>query len=155
MRPRSTEFVHALLGSALFLGLGLFVLAEAEGFSRRGAMLPLVVGYGMVGGALVLLAQAWLRRARPDDDERNDGSLPRRWALILTLVAWVGLMPYLGFIVSGTLGFLAAALIVPREERWTARAVVLHALVGLAASLAVYALFAGFLNVPLPKGRWW
>lgn len=148
-----SERLRSILGALLFAGIGIFVLGEAQTFSRRGAMLPFVVGYGMVGLSALAIVTAL---AKPDRNaDRNDGSLPRRWLFIAALALWVALIPLLGFLLASALGFAAVSLIVPRETPWTLRSALAHVVAGALAALAVYALFAEYLSVPLPTGHLW
>jgi hypothetical protein len=153
MPSLSSERLRSLLGALLFAGLGAYVLGEAQGFSRRGAMLPYVVGYGMVGLSAVL---ALMVLVKPDRTRTGDGgSLARRWLFVVALGAWVALIPFLGFLLASVLGFSAVSFIVPREHPWTLRSVLAHVAAGALAAIAVYVLFAHYLSVPLPTGRLW
>jgi hypothetical protein len=153
MPSLASERLRSLLGALLFAGLGAYVLAEAQTFSRRGAMLPYVVGYGMVGLSALL---ALLVLLKPDRTRAKDGgSLLRRWLFVGALATWVALVPWLGFLLASALGFAAVSFIVPRDGPWTLRSILAHVAAGALAALAVYALFAHYLGVPLPTGRLW
>jgi hypothetical protein len=149
-----SERLKTLAGAVLFAAVGLFVLSEAATFSRRGAMLPLVVGYGMLLLGALLAVVGW-RTAPGDDVAAGDGSLKRRWLFTGVLALWVAAIPYLGFFGASVVGFLVVALIVPREDRWTVTAVLRHLAGAVLASGAMTLLFAGLLGVPLPEGRLW
>ncbi len=153
MPSLSSERVKSLLGAVLFAALGFWVVHEAGAFSRRGAMLPLVVGYGMIALSAVLALTAWLRPG--PEAEAQGGSITRRWLFVAVLATWVALIPWLGFLLASALGFMVVSLIVPRETPWTPRVVVGHVVAAILATLAVYLVFAVYLGVPLPVGQAW
>jgi tripartite-type tricarboxylate transporter receptor subunit TctC len=120
-------------------------------FFPRVLSLCLAVGVGIVIGA-----EFWRRRNRPEDVSVADGSWLRFWRergkldAVLFLVAlgvYVAAMPWLGFFAS-TFVFGTALMLRLGTRWWTAAAVSTGML------LIVYLLFVQQFRVVLPAGRW-
>ncbi|MGP4094459.1 tripartite tricarboxylate transporter TctB family protein [Nonomuraea sp. KM90] len=148
MRPllRGEPAVWALL---VCLSVAMAGASFGYGITKDGGQvgpgfLPLVSGL-----ALALLSAACLlqsvRRAAPDEDVD-----PRRirtlWTVFGLLLVALLLVPLIGFLVAfGLLVFAVSAFV----ER---RRIVSAAVVAVAATLVIYAVFVLFLAVPLPGG---
>ncbi len=87
------------------------------------------------------------------DEKPLPGSVARRTGLVVTLFLAAFLMPYLGFIVTGLLAYLAI-MMVAMYERWTRLRKGLYPLVGVVIVYAFYFLFDVLFKVPLPQARW-
>ena len=62
-----------------------------------------------------------------------------------------GLMPYVGFALSGVLVFVAIMWLAMYDE-WTRYRLIVYPLVGIGIVLGFYTMFAKVLLVPLPSG---
>ncbi len=79
------------------------------------------------------------------------GSNLRRIGLVLAMITAALLMPWLGFLLSGTLSFAAIMLLAMYDE-WTPLRRVVFPIVGVVIVVGFYMLFAELLLVPLPVG---
>jgi putative tricarboxylic transport membrane protein len=148
-----TFTVLLLLGS-------LFLLAQAYGISgfesiTSAGMFPMLSALVMVvTAALVVMRTSRSRPAASDDGE----TLPKAFARLitpavfigftLTILAFMVLLPKLGFVVSAY-AFLLASMRMLGSARWGFNAAL------SAASLAVvYLIFQTVFSVILPKGTW-
>ncbi|HUG61920.1 MAG TPA: tripartite tricarboxylate transporter TctB family protein [Methylomirabilota bacterium] len=154
---------HALPDLSLglvFLAFGLFIVVQAMGFRDMPSLpvgpklFPTITGSAMAFFGAILALQAWFGLAEIDDrmvDDSEPQSAEGRWSVpfIPGLLSTIGLaivaMPWLGFLITGTI--LTALLVRLGGGGWIAAAVF-----SPFATLAVYGLFVYGLRVPLPHG---
>jgi hypothetical protein len=135
--------------SAGAIALGLYVLWEAQSFSPLGSVFPRFVAILLLLAATALGTAVISRRQRPA--KPGGGSNGRRAALALALVAWVALVPVLGFPGASLLGFVAVGA-VAKYDAWSIRGWSAFGVAALVAVAFFCFVFSAFLNVPLPGG---
>lgn len=160
-----------LIGAAFVVVCGAFLVIQSPAYQlRKGAVIgpgfvPFWFGVAMIvfGVATAVGAVMRVRRAAIAEDEQAErepaaespsgsgGSKRsrRRLALVFALViVAVALVPVLGTLIAfGLLVFVLLAAV--ERERWW-----LSLLISVVVMAALYALFAGFLQIPLPAGPW-
>jgi putative tricarboxylic transport membrane protein len=141
--------IDSALGVVFALG-GAAILQQAltmhtlPGMNVGPGLFPSIVGGGMAIMGVALAVQGWAVRDTPDDDAPPLVT----WfavgivaALALTIVA----MPFLGFLVAGTL--FAATIVLMSGGKWLS-AIIFSPI----ASAGIYYLFMSGFRVPLPRG---
>ena len=145
---------RAELGAAVVvLAVGVSLLAAAlrfpfflDGVPGPG-FLPLLVSFGVVGTGLVLIANTVRGRGTVDAPKWPPSAGWVRVALMLAaLFGCFLLLDLLGFLVVTTL-FMAVMIFCLGERSWK-----MLATVPPLCAIALYAVFAVWLRVPLPKG---
>lgn len=147
---RHLRFSESAVG-VFCAGLGLFVLAgvlRAPATAAHSAVgpgvFPTLIGLGLVAIGVRLLHEAWTRRAEP-------GAIPPmdlRTAAFgaAAFVAMILTLEWLGWIIAGTLLYLAIAV------AFGTRRIALTVLLGLALTTATWLLFDYGLDLSLPTG---
>ncbi len=133
-----------------FIALGIWAIAETREMSDLGATFPRTIGIAMIIFALAFIVLNVLRpgrgRAIPEA-----GSTPRRVTLIVITLAWVLLLPIVGFYVTSLVAFVALCFIA-NYDPLTPRMVLIWIGSAFGVVTAFYLLFAKALLVPLPTG---
>jgi len=147
-----TRNMPATVFGAIVLALGIAVLAEAGnipkgfGYDVVGpAMLPKVIGGGLVLSALVILGETMLRR---DEAAADLATLDFRPVILISaaLLAEAALISRLGWIPVVTVLFAAGAW------GFGDRRVLLNLLIGLGVAVLVLIAFRAGLGIDLPLG---
>ncbi len=112
---------------------------------------PRAVMVAMVTFSLTLIVYNLVRSGKSRENGGHNGSNLRRALLVLVMLTGAGLMPYLGFILSGLVVF-AALTGVAMYDPWTRFRMTVYPLSGIAIVIGFYSLFAKLLMVPLPDG---
>jgi hypothetical protein len=138
-------------GVVLVLGLALLIAALQFPFLSRGApepgFLPLLIALGIIGSGVALLVGAL--RGSTLAQAPSWPSAAGWWHVALMLIALTLaflLLEELGFVIATTL-FMAAMIYVLGERSWR-----MLLIVPPLSAIALYAVFALWLRVPLPKG---
>lgn len=126
--------------------LGVWVLYEANGFTPFAAIFPRIVAIVMILASTAWVVVVALGRGRRL--EPVGGSLWRPLALIAVGAAWAFLIPVLGFLGAGLVGFVGA-MVVAKFHSWSLRSWLAHLALAAVVTVSAYALFAWGLNVPL------
>jgi putative tricarboxylic transport membrane protein len=140
-----------VLFAVIFSLLGLSVLWQTAGMSDLGSVFPRTVAIVIILCSLGLIARALLVRKAAEAGRGQEESMARRAMLVVVMLAWILLLPVLGFVLASILGFLALTA-VANYDPWTPRLAGIYALSALIIVGAFYAVFALALNVPLPRG---
>lgn len=157
----SLDKVTGVLGMLLAMGYGYLaytmedsLLADAVGAGG----VPLGVSVSLFAAAFILFLRAWwrtshkseIRQVLQDGEETLNGLHPhvKAGALLLILAVYVGLLPFLGYVLSiGLLVMAAAAL--GGARRWP----VLLACAALSGPI-LWLIFDMALGIGLPTGFW-
>ncbi len=145
--PRTTNVIAGLV----FAAFGVFLLIASQEFEDSGRSTPMFIGAGIVLLAAILVVSDFLKPAAADHGAADGGSQKRRLIFVVLMAAWVLLLPYLGFLVSGFIMFAIVAAAVPKHSRWTAKGLGLHAAAGVVTTAAFWVVLTQLLNVPLPE----
>lgn len=157
MRTERRSFdVGGMIGAVVFILLGAWVLLESSTMSAMGSIFPRTIATAMIVLSLMLIglnlagrykAGVSLEGTAPTGEE----STPRRLFLVGIMLAWVLLMPVIGFLVSSIVAFLAI-MVVANYDGWTARRTVVYAVAAFLIVVAFYWLMVDVLLIPVPDG---
>jgi putative tricarboxylic transport membrane protein len=113
------------------------------------AAVPLPVGVllGVVGAALLVQARVHLRDA-VQGTAWQPGARLRVLGMVVAIVAFAVLLPWLGYVVTSTALFTAAALLLGAPRSWRTVAY------GWALAAIVFLLFDRLIGLSLPTGPW-
>jgi hypothetical protein len=139
--------LRGALGSAAAIALGAAAIWAARDFSDLGAVFPRSVGALLVtlGALYIALTVA----GRTQRIAMLGGSVVRRVATALTLLAWAFTLGPLGFLASSAAA-MAALLVIANHEPWTLPRALLYAAASALVLIGLYSLFKIALQVPLP-----
>jgi putative tricarboxylic transport membrane protein len=149
----------ALVLAVTYLNESSKIQISALGDTVGSAGFPLILGWLLAGTAVLLMVQAFLtmRTAGADEpsggtedeaEERSGSMFKRAAGLTLIAVAFIVMLPFLGYIVSVAL-MLAAVMLyqgLPFSRR--------TGLVAAGGALFLYGLFGLLLGIPVPMGFW-
>lgn len=141
--------IPGIIGSAVFIVVGILAIWGAREFSPLGSVFPRTMAAAMILCAAVYIAMALLRPQAPAITPA--GSNWRRGALIAVLLAWSFLFEKVGFLTTSVVAY-AAILVIANYDRWTPRLAVTYTAVGAVVLGGLYSIFHFALQVPLPQG---
>jgi len=139
-----------LFSGLLLLALGGYVIVKAMRFPKPmdntpgPGLFPILVAIALI---VLVLLMLWENRTTTDNKPVVDIKSPdfhRAVFVVLALVAYIILLPLLGFLIATPLGLLGIMLIVNRQ------AVLMKLLATGLATGALYGVFHTLLQVPLP-----
>ncbi|MEV0381006.1 tripartite tricarboxylate transporter TctB family protein [Nonomuraea sp. NPDC050643] len=148
---RGEAAVWALL---VCLSAAMAAVSFGYGITKEGGQvgpgfLPLVSGVALAllsGACLLRSVRAAAEEAAPEEEDTDPRRVRTLWTVFGLLLVALLLVPLTGFLVAfGLLVFTVSAFV----ER---QPIVSAAVVALAATLVIYAVFVLFLAVPLPGG---
>jgi len=150
---RTTALATMIFGGVLLL-LSVAVIVQAVRLDNGGNTVGPATAPWVIGVSLLLVGVLTVVRGRRDMgvwevSEHTTGQDWRRLGiLVAALLAFALLMPFLGYVVSGTLlyGATASALGAPRRGQMFA--------VGFSVSAVVWLLFDVGIGISLPAGPW-
>ena len=155
--------LHDLPGTLVALGfiaLGAVLALQTGTMTPMGSVFPITISIAMIVLASILIARNVVLglRARPAAEEaapaeaaEGGGSNWRRALFLAAMVAWIALLPVLGFLAASAAGFFAV-MAIAAHERLPVRQLMVLVLVGLAILGGFYLLMADVLMIPLPRG---
>jgi hypothetical protein len=145
--------MNLILGPGL-LALGGYILYQASDFSTMGARFPLLVGYGFMLLAAILLAMNLPRTALLHAGTRPFADVPWRiWATVVGALALFGYaVDVIGFYESAFLFVLFTYWLLAPEQTSNARGLLGAALFAAPFTVAVYVAFRLVLEIPTPRG---
>jgi putative tricarboxylic transport membrane protein len=131
------------LGGAAILQQAL-TMQSLPGMNVGPGLFPSIVGGGIAVMGVALTIQGWIVRVTPEEE------VPPlvTWfavGIVASLAASILAMPYLGFLVAGTL--FAVAVVLMSGGKWLS-AIIFSPI----AAAAIYFTFTSIMRVPLPRG---
>lgn len=156
--PAEAPDRHSVLSSAAFGALMLvaavLVIVDAvrlpetsEAVGPAAVPLPVGVLLGIVGAALLVQARLQLSGAA-DGPARPPKAGLRVLGMVAALVAFALLLPVLGYVVTSTGLFVAAAILLGAPKPWRTVAY------GWALAAIVFLVFDRLIGLSLPAGPW-
>ena len=143
-----------------FAAFGALLIVSTGGMTPMGSVFPITISAAMVVLSVVLILRnlvLGIRDARtspPSDSSAITadaaGSMPRRIVFLVTMAAWIALIPVLGFFVASVLAYFAI-MVVATHERLPVREIVVLAVIGFAILLGFYLLMTNVLLIPMPR----
>ena len=148
--------VSDVISGAIFLALAVFILIYAQTLppmpgQRYGAgAFPTLIALGLGGFSLMMMAQAWRRRAGTRwielADWARDGRTLGNFLLALALI-----LLYVFF--SDRIGFIPLSIAILLILFWRQGiSIRTGAIVAVGATLAIQVAFSDLMRVPLPRG---
>lgn len=131
------------LGGAAILQQALTMQA-LPGMNVGPGLFPSIVGAGMAIMGVALTIQGWIVRDTPEDEAQPLVT----WfalAIVAALVATIFAMPFLGFLITGTI--FSVVIVLMSGGKWLS-AIIFSPI----ASASIYFLFMSGFRVPLPRG---
>lgn len=127
------------------LALGIWILYETSHYSMLAAVFPRVVA-----GVMILASAAWgVLALKPVKAEARSGAgLWRPLAMIAVGAVWAALIPAIGFLAAGLVGFLGA-MVVAKFYPWSMTTWLRNVAIGVLIVGGIYTLFAVALKVPI------
>ena len=150
--PRAGPDVAGLVCGGAFVLLGVFIFFGARGMSAIGSIFPTTISIGMIVFSLVLIALVLTRRttsatARPESPESG----AHRLGLGIALMAWVVLLPVIGFLTSSLAAFLAI-MVIADYDRPGLRTWAIWTASGVAIVFAFWWIMVDVLLLRVPSG---
>lgn len=155
---------HDLPGTALavlFVALGIVLILQTGRMSPLGSVFPITVSAAMIVFSLALILRnvvLGMRAVRPAASEPDAApsetgheSTPRRLLFLLAMIAWIVLIPILGFFVASVAAYFAIML-VATHDRTPLREGALLVLIGFVILTVFYLVMAKVLLIPMPTG---
>ena len=147
------------LAAALFIVLGIFLTVEARSMTAMGSVFPTTISVALIIFSAVLIVRnlvLTLRKtgaavAKSDETSDVGGSNLRRAIFIAAMIAWIALIPVLGFFAASIAGYFAA-MFVAMHERMSFKQIALMILLGVAILAGFYLLMTEVLLIPMPRG---
>jgi putative tricarboxylic transport membrane protein len=143
------------IGAVVYLNADSKLPQLQVGDPMGGRVFPALIGIGLLGSALLLMAETW-RRHRPagadcpTDPDQGHNDLRAHRLILVGMVLWTALyyaaFEPLGYLLS-TLLYMFVLLACFNRGRWW-----VNAACALGFTLAAYAVFTRFLQVALPQG---
>jgi putative tricarboxylic transport membrane protein len=145
--------MNLILGVGL-LALGGYILYQASDFSTMGARFPLLVAYGFMLLAAILLAMNLPRTALLHAGTRPFADVPWRiWGTVVGALALFGYaVDVIGFYESAFLFVMFTYWLLAPEQTSNARRLLGAALFAAPFTVAVYVAFRLVLEIPTPRG---
>ncbi|GAA3750195.1 tripartite tricarboxylate transporter TctB family protein [Salinactinospora qingdaonensis] len=151
-----TSPIEGVLNYNLFSGLAFFLLGagalQAGGsWGERAWLFPNVLSTGLIVVGAVLVVSALLKRGRQRMFPSWGAAVDAAW-FIAAVVGYFVILGGLGYLVATITFMFAVSLVL--GGRPTLLSLAIKLLSSAAGAMALYALFALLLNVPLPEGTW-
>jgi putative tricarboxylic transport membrane protein len=144
----SAGFGGVMLVAAVLVIVDAVRLPEtSEAVGPAAVPLPVGVLLGIVGAALLVQARAQLGNAVASASWPPRAAL-RLLGMVVALVAFAFLLPVIGFVVTSTVLFVAAAMLLGAPAFWRTFAY------GWALSAIVFLVFDRLIGLSLPTGPW-
>ncbi len=143
--------IGSVIVGLMLVGVGVLALVDAAGyFDPDSAVFPRTVSIVLIAVSLAVIGRALLGlRTR---EAPQQGSVLRRGALLLVMLAAALALPWIGFLAAMIVAFMILILIAMYDP-WTLRRAIAFPLIGVLAVIAFTVLFRYVLYVPLPEAR--
>jgi putative tricarboxylic transport membrane protein len=142
----------AVVFGALFVATGVAAYLQTNDMSAMGSVFPITISGLMVLLSGLLIAFQIGRPAAPRSAgtaaPQNESGM-RRLSIIVTMIAWAGLLPSIGFFVTSLTAFLLL-IAIATFERLRKRDLVIHAVSAVAIVGAFYWLMNAVLGLRMP-----
>jgi putative tricarboxylic transport membrane protein len=150
---RNTVLASAAFGAVMLVAAVLVIVdavrlpETSEAVGPAAVPLPVGVLLGIVGAALLIQARGQIGTASRETTWQPRAGL-RLLAMIVALVAFAVLLPFLGYVVSSAALFVAAAMLLGAPAFWSTVAY------GWALAAIVFLVFDRLIGLSLPTGPW-
>ena len=147
-----TRDVPGIILAASFIVLGIAIFLGATKFSALGGVFPITIAAVLVGFSVLLIAIN-LRRPAGGTSETFDlnGGAKRRVTLGAVMLAWVMLMPEIGFLVTSIIAF-GIIMLIADYDRPPARTWAVWIASGMLICVGFWWILANVLLLRMPAG---
>jgi putative tricarboxylic transport membrane protein len=145
------------LGSIIMLAFIAILWVQRSYTTPFGGIFPDRIMIIMTIFVVVTLILSFTRYRTIKEEEKEESETgEKRWSdmavVIVIMMLWVLLLRYVGFALSGVVGFASIAWYISGQRKdW--KTVVKALLMGLAITYLIIFIFGYLLKVPLPKGE--
>jgi Na+/melibiose symporter-like transporter len=145
------------LGSIIMLAFIAILWVQRSYTTPFGGIFPDRVMIIMTIFVVVTLILSFTRYRTIKEEEKEESETgEKRWSdmavVIVIMMLWVLLLRYVGFALSGVVGFASIAWYISGQRKdW--KTIVKALLMGLAITYLIIFIFGYLLKVPLPKGE--
>lgn len=147
------------LAAVLFVILGIVLTVQSRSMTAMGSVFPTTISIALIVFSVVLIVRNLvltlrsdkLAEAPSDEAPAPGGSNARRAIFVAAMIAWIVLIPVLGFLVASIAGYFGV-MIVAMHERMSLKQVALLVLLGVAILAGFYLLMTEILLIPMPRG---
>ncbi|MGE2718995.1 tripartite tricarboxylate transporter TctB family protein [Mycolicibacterium celeriflavum] len=153
MPDRNTVLASAAFGALMLVAAVLVIIdaarlpATSEAVGPAAVPLPIGVLLGIVGAALLIQSRAQMGTASRESRFQPRAGL-RLVGMVAALIAFALLLPVVGYVVSSTGLFVAAAMLLGAPVFWRTVAY------GWALAAIVFLVFDRLIGLTLPAGPW-
>ena len=148
------------IGAVLFVILGTVLTIESRSMTAMGSVFPTTISIALIIFSLFLILRnvmLTIQRtevAEPPSEEAPaaGGSNLRRAFFIAAMIAWIVLIPVLGFLVASVAGYFCV-MVVAMHERMSPKQIALLIVLGAAILAGFYVLMSRVLLIPMPQGH--
>lgn len=142
----------SIVMACLFIVLGVVALWDTTNMmDSDSSVFPRAIAIVMILLSLALIVWKLIYPAATKNGADERASTLRRIVLVGVMLLSCGLMPWLGFLISGIATYLLLML-VAMYDTWTPLKKIIYPVIAVAVVLGFYGLFAHLLQVPLPTG---
>ncbi len=153
MMGEDRKDLRGTLGGVLFIVVGAVCWWDVSDVpSPQAVVFPRAVIGLMVAFSAILIVRNLLGFATSEYTPQS-GSMLRRVALLVAMVAGTFAMNWIGFTIAALLVYLAL-MALAMYERWTPTRCLVYPLAGVVLVLGFHFIFKGLFQVPLPEPRW-
>lgn len=146
-----TRDIPSMGFAAGFIALGVVIWMGASNMSMLGSVFPKAIGAAMIGFSVLLIVQHLRRPAGERTPNLPDPGTRRRIALGAVMLAWVFVMPEIGFLTTSLAAF-AAIMVIADYDRPALRTWLIWGLSGLLVCTMFWWLMANVLLLRMPAG---
>lgn len=167
---RRPHDMPGVIAAFAFICLGVLLIGQSRAMTPMGSVFPIAISTAMIVFSVVLIIRnvvIGLRRqpagatvsapeevgaeARVPAPAAEPESNVRRLAFLVAMVAWIVLIPVLGFFVTSLLAYFAV-MATSLHERIDFREALILGVIGIVVLTGFYLLMAEVLLLPLPRG---
>ena len=149
MHKAPARDIASTIACIAFIGIGIAAFSTTGDYSPLGSVFPRTISALMIFLSGLYLVLSWLKPVAARAQE--GGSLVRRAAVVVIMLAWAFAMAPVGFLFSSVVAFVLL-LLTAHYGSWTPRLTLIYAVGATLILGSLYLLFKVVLQVPLPQG---
>ncbi|SEN06727.1 tripartite tricarboxylate transporter TctB family protein [Palleronia pelagia] len=146
--------------ASLFVILGIALALETRGMTAMGSVFPTTISIALIVFSAVLILRNLVltlrgrggSEAQSDEAPATGGSNARRAFFVGAMIAWIALIPVIGFLLASIAGYFAV-MVVAMHERMSLKQIALLIVLGVAILAGFYLLMTEVLLIPMPRGH--
>lgn len=150
-RMLNTDRISAVL-ALVFSGIFLWQLRYVH--SPLDVIFPRTILLGMMALSVFLLVRSFVRKPDPESLRNLLGIEKRRKIVagILGTLAWLLLIPYVGFAITSVIALIAFSIALGKKSDRGPKRLLTTLIVSSVIVFLIYCFFSEFMEVQLPKG---